>query len=93
MSDDGLRVSVTLRDGVRFHDGSPLDAEAMAFSLRRFRDGGGNLSYLLDDVASISVVGPLELELELKKPYAPFRNLPQLCRVHAGSHQRLCTMS
>ena len=75
VSDDGLRVSVTLRDGVRFHDGSPLDAESMAFSLRRFRDGGGNLSYLLDDVASISVVGPLELELELKKPYAPFRNL------------------
>ena len=74
VSDDGLRVSVTLRDGVRFHDGSPLDAEAMAFSLRRFRDGG-SLSYLLDDVASIRVAGPLELELELKEPYAPFRNL------------------
>ena len=75
VSDDGLRVSVTLRDGVRFHDGSPLDAEAMAFSLQRFRDGGGSLSYLLDDVASITVAGPLELELELQKPYAPFRNL------------------
>ena len=75
VSDDGLRVTVTLRDGVQFHDETPLDAEAMAFSLQRFRDGGGSLSYLLDDVASITVVGPLALELELKKPYAPFRNL------------------
>ena len=76
VSADGLRVTVTLRDGVRFHDGTPLDAEAMAFSLRRFRDGGGNLAYLLkDNVSSIKVVGPLELELKLKKPYAPFRNV------------------
>ena len=75
VSADGLRVTVTLRDGVRFHDGSPLDAEAMAFSLQRFRDGGGPLSYLLDDVESITVTGPLELELALQKPYAPFRNL------------------
>ena len=75
VSADGLRVTVTLRDGVRFHDGSPLDAQAMAFSLQRFRDGGGPLSYLLDDVASITVVGPLKLELGLQKPYAPFRNL------------------
>ncbi len=75
VSADGLRVTVTLRDGVRFHDGTPLDAKAMAFSLQRFRDGGGSLAYLLDDVASIAVVGPLALELELQKPYAPFRNL------------------
>ncbi|WP_152535160.1 ABC transporter substrate-binding protein [Candidatus Synechococcus spongiarum] len=75
VSADGLRVTVTLRDGVRFHDDSPLDAEAMAFSLQRFRDGGGSLSYLLDDVESITVTGPLELELELRKPYTPFRNL------------------
>ena len=75
VSADGLRVTVTLRDGVRFHDGSPLDGEAMAFSLQRFRDGGGSLSYLLDDVTSITVVGPLALALELREPYAPFRNL------------------
>ena len=75
VSADGLRVTVMLRDGVRFHDGTPLDGEAMAFSLQRFRDGGGSLSYLLDDVASITVVGPLTLELGLAKPYAPFRNL------------------
>jgi len=75
VSADGLRVTITLRDGVRFHDGSPLNAQAMAFSLQRFRNGGGSLSYLLEDVASITVVGPLELALELQKPYAPFRNL------------------
>ncbi len=72
---DGLRVHLQLREGVRFHDGSPMDAQAVAFSLERFRDGGGSLSYLLQNVASINVTGPLELELELGKPYTPFLNL------------------
>jgi peptide/nickel transport system substrate-binding protein len=36
LSADGLRAEIPLRQGVRFHDGSSFDAEAMAFSLRRF---------------------------------------------------------
>ena len=75
-SADGLRLRIPLREGVLFHDGSRFDAEAMAFSLRRFRDAGGALSYLIrEPVAAIHVVGPLELELELKAPYAPLERL------------------
>ena len=75
VSDDGLRVRIPLRDGVLFHDGTPFDAEAMAFSLRRFRDAGGFLSFLLDNVEAVTVTGPLELELQLQAPYAPLLNL------------------
>jgi len=35
VSDDGLEYRFTLREGVRFHDGSPFDAESARFSLAR----------------------------------------------------------
>jgi len=37
-SPDGLVWDFTLRQGVRFHDGTPLDADAVAFSFRRQMD-------------------------------------------------------
>jgi peptide/nickel transport system substrate-binding protein len=40
MSRDGTQWTFHLRDGVRFHDGNPLDADAVVFSLERQRDGG-----------------------------------------------------
>src|SRR3954467_8432652 len=36
-SADGLSLSLTLRAGVIFHDGEPLDAEAVKFNLERFK--------------------------------------------------------
>lgn len=36
-SPDGRQWTFTLRDGVRFHDGAPLDAEAVVFSFERAR--------------------------------------------------------
>ncbi|MFQ5895644.1 MAG: ABC transporter substrate-binding protein, partial [Nitrospinota bacterium] len=35
VSEDGLRYTFHLRRGVRFHDGSPFDADAVVFSLGR----------------------------------------------------------
>lgn len=37
-SDDGLTWTFTLRDGVKFADGTPLTAEDVAFSLLAYRD-------------------------------------------------------
>ena len=36
ISDGGLTVTIPLREDVLFHDGTRFDAQAMAFSLRRF---------------------------------------------------------
>ena len=75
LSADGTRARIPLRAGVRFHDGTPFDAAAMVFTLERFM-AIGKLSYLLGDrVRAVRRVAPLELELELKRPYSP---LPQL---------------
>ncbi|MFW6730412.1 MAG: ABC transporter substrate-binding protein [Synechococcus sp.] len=75
LSSDGLRAVIPLRQGVRFHDGTPFDAEAMAFSLRRFL-AIGKLSYVVGDrIRSVRVLDSHHLELVLSRPYGA---LPQL---------------
>ena len=34
-SDDGLTIDLTLHKGVKFHDGTPFNAEAVVFNLKR----------------------------------------------------------
>ncbi len=75
LSSDRLRARLQLRRGVRFHDGTPFNAAAMVFSLKRFL-AIGKLSYLLGDrVADVRATGSHEIELRLKQPYSA---LPQL---------------
>ncbi|WP_228515216.1 ABC transporter substrate-binding protein [Agreia pratensis] len=48
-NEDKTVLTLTLRDDVKFTDGTALDAEAVAQNLVRFRDGAGpNASYLVD---------------------------------------------
>ena len=75
LSADGLRARIPLRPGVRFHDGTPFNAEALVFSLNRFM-AIGTLGYQLSErVRSVRASGPLEVELQLKQPFTP---LPRL---------------
>jgi peptide/nickel transport system substrate-binding protein len=52
---DGLQL--TLRNGVSFSDGTPLDAEAVKANLQRCKDAGGGCGSTLAAVQSIQVVG------------------------------------
>ncbi|HIK28876.1 MAG: ABC transporter substrate-binding protein [Oscillatoriaceae bacterium SKW80] len=73
VSQDGLTYTIPLRKGVFFHDGTPFNAEAMVFSLRRFMENGGKPSFLLSDIVqSVKVTGEYELTIQLKKPFAAF---------------------
>jgi peptide/nickel transport system substrate-binding protein len=75
LSADGLSARVELRQGVRFHDGTPFDAAAMVFTLERFL-AIGKLSYLLGDrVSRARAVGPHTIELTLKRPYSALAEL------------------
>jgi peptide/nickel transport system substrate-binding protein len=49
VSADGLTYTIPIRQGVTFHDGTPFDAEAMAFSLKRFIINSGSPAFLLSD--------------------------------------------
>ncbi|HEY9824838.1 MAG TPA: ABC transporter substrate-binding protein, partial [Stenomitos sp.] len=76
VSGDGLTYTIELRKGVKFHDGTAFDAKAMAFSLQRFIENGGNPSGLLaDPVKKIEATAPYELTITLKKPFVGFPNL------------------
>lgn len=75
VSADGRRVVVSLRRGVRFHDGTPFDAAAMVFTLQRFL-AIGKLSYLLGDrVTDVRALDAHTIELRLKRPFAAMAQL------------------
>jgi len=76
VSTDGLTYTIPLRTGVQFHDGTPFNAEAMAFSLRRFIDSKGSPAFLLADlVETVKATAPNQLTITLKKPFAAFPSL------------------
>ncbi|NJO40808.1 MAG: peptide ABC transporter substrate-binding protein [Cyanobacteria bacterium CRU_2_1] len=73
VSDDGLTYKIPLREGVTFHDGSPFNAEAMAFSIQRFMENGGRPAFLLaDQIESAEATGDYELTITVKQPFAAF---------------------
>lgn len=77
--DDNLTFEITLREGVTFHDGTPLDAEAVKKSLTHFKDAGKIQD--LDPVTSIEVLAPNKLSLKLSRPYSV---LPAVLSDRAG---------
>lgn len=76
VSADGLTYTISLRQGVVFHDDTPFNAKAMAFSIQRFIDNKGKPSFLLSDtVDTVKATGEYELTIKLKKPFAAFPSL------------------
>jgi peptide/nickel transport system substrate-binding protein len=71
-SDGGKTVTIKLRPGIKFNDGTPMNAEAVRYSLdRHINMKGSNRRSELESVNSIDVVDPLTLRLKLKAPSAP----------------------
>lgn len=73
ISDDGLTYTIPLREDVTLHDGTPFNAEVMAFSIQRFMENGGRPGYLLSDkITSVAATGDYELTIALNAPFAAF---------------------
>ena len=71
-SPDNLALTVTLRDGVKFHDGEVMDADAVKANLERYRNATESLRKAeLKPVSSVEVVDPHTVRLHLSQPYAP----------------------
>ncbi|QTX04424.1 ABC transporter substrate-binding protein [Agromyces archimandritae] len=77
-------LTLTLRDDVTFHDGTPFDAEAVKANLEYVRDvvGGQFGGPLKAGVSGVTVVDPTTVTFEFTRPYGTFldllsqRNLP-----------------
>ncbi len=68
---DKLTWELTLRDGVRFHDGSPMTAEDVAFSImrpRNVKNSPASMGTWLVGVKSVEVIGPLTVRVHTKAP-------------------------
>ena len=64
----------TLRSGLTFHDGTPLDAAAVKANLDRMLnpETGSPRRSELGPIESVEVRGPLAFRIVLSRPYAPF---------------------
>ncbi|MFC4626130.1 ABC transporter substrate-binding protein [Daeguia caeni] len=72
VSDDQKVYTFTLRDGLKFHDGTPVTAADAVASLERWakRDTGGQL--IMDITESLKAVDDKTLVWTLKEPFEPF---------------------
>jgi len=68
VSADGLTWTFTLKSGVMFHDGTPCDAEAVAWNIIHMRDTGAS-AYLYSAVKDAVAVDPVTLKLILNNPF------------------------
>jgi len=70
MSPDGLVYDFVLRKGVKFHNGDPVTAEDVKFSLERYR--GASAKPLKDSVAAVETPDPGRVRIRLKRPWPDF---------------------
>lgn len=79
VSEDRLTYTFTLREGVRFIDGTPVDAAAVEFSLRTILDpdfeyyyerGAAAASPSTGQIAGVRATGPMEVQIRTKGPFA-----------------------
>lgn len=63
------RIRFTLRDGVTFQDGTPLDAAAVKFSIdRTIKDPESNIATRVPMLGSVEVVDPKTVDLVMAQP-------------------------
>ena len=71
-SKDGKTVTIKLRPGVKFHDGSMMDAAAVKASLERHMSMQGSFRRPeLAAVDKVEVADPATVLLQLKSPFSP----------------------
>lgn len=81
VSEDGLEYIFTLRDDVKFHDGTQFNANAVKFSIDRqidpshpFHDTGqfAYADFTFGMVDKVEVLGDYEVKITLQEAFAPF---------------------
>ena len=71
-SDDAKSVTFTLRKGVKFHDGSVFDADAVKWNIDRYiQTKGSSRTADLGSVDSVTVVDASTVRFNLKAPFSP----------------------
>jgi peptide/nickel transport system substrate-binding protein len=68
-NDDFTSWTITMRPGLLFHDGEPVDGEAVRANLQAFKDSPV-VGFAMAQVISITAVDDLSVRLDLSAPWA-----------------------
>jgi peptide/nickel transport system substrate-binding protein len=72
ISPDGTVYTFAIRQGVTFHDGSPMTMDDVVFSLERvFDPKGSGYSFLFGVVDGVTAVDDTRVQIALKEPFTP----------------------
>jgi peptide/nickel transport system substrate-binding protein len=71
VSPDGLRYTIKLRQGIKFHNGQPMTADDVVASLARWGklSGGGEETFKF--ITALRAVDPSTVEITLSAPFGP----------------------
>ncbi|WP_342709763.1 ABC transporter substrate-binding protein [Bradyrhizobium sp. B124] len=81
ISDDKMTYTFEIRPNVKFTDGTPLDAQAIADNINGWLSNNPDLRnptaapYLNDSFESAKAIAPLRLQVTLKVPFQPLLNV------------------
>jgi peptide/nickel transport system substrate-binding protein len=74
VSDDGLTYTVKLRQDVKFHNGQPMTAKDVKFSIDADTAGAGDggWGFVNQAIDTVTVIDDYTVEFKLSMPWAPF---------------------
>ncbi len=75
ISADGKTYTIKLRSGVKFHDGTDMDATDVVASLERWTKTASRGKQTATTIAGIEAVDPTTVKISLNTPYAPLVSL------------------
>ena len=84
VSPDGTVYTFHIRPNVKFHDGTPLDAAAVDFNIRRVWDksfqyydakSAGQTTFVWQALKALDEPDPMTVRLTMKQPFEPFLRL------------------
>jgi peptide/nickel transport system substrate-binding protein len=70
VSKDGLKWTFKLRQGVKFHDGTSFNADAVKYSIERTKRLALGAAYMWDVVKAVKVLGTYSVEFDLTSAVA-----------------------
>lgn len=84
ISEDGLEYTFTLRDGITFHDGTELNAEAVKFNFDRLMlpETNAPAAGWITPLSATEVIDDLTFKFILSEPFSPL--LGNLCLAYFG---------
>lgn len=75
VSPDGIKITLNLRQGVKWHDGKPFTSADVKYSMEKLTPLHARSASVFKNVASIETPGDHVVVITLKEPFAPFLDL------------------